>query len=299
LARRKSEHVILIVGASGQLGSALADEAARRDLAVLAPPHAELDLLESAGVRAYLDAHRPTTVINCAAFHNVEQCEKTPAPAFAANSLAVDALAHACLQTGVACATVSTDYVFDGTAGRPYDERDAPNPLSAYGTSKLAGELLVRRHGPRHFIFRTSGVYGKSGTSNKGYTFIERVLVQAERGEPLRIVDDMTFSPSYAPHVARVMLDAIEREAFGTHHVAGGGATTWYAFAMRAFAASGLTPAVESVPSAAFPSSVRRPLASALVSVTLPATGIAPAPAWEAGLADFLAERATRLATSS
>lgn len=289
--------MIVLIGASGQLGSALADEAAARNIAVKTPVHAELDMLDGAALRAYLDAVKPAVVINCAAFHNVDQCERTPEPAFAANALAVDTLAALCAQTGAVCATISTDYVFDGTLGRPYDEHDAPNPLSAYGASKLAGELLVRRHGPRHFIFRTSGVYGKSGTSNKGYTFIERVLQQAERGEPLRIVDDMTFSPSYAPHVARVILDAIARNAYGTHHAAGAGATTWYAFAMRAFERAGLTPAVEPVSYAIFPSPVRRPLFSALRSATLPPVGVEPAPAWEAGLDAYLAVRAERRGT--
>jgi len=285
---------MILIGASGQLGSAIVEEAADRNLPVLAPSHAELDLLDPTALRAYLEAHPSTVVFNCSAFHNVDQCEKTPEPAFAANALAVDVLAGLCAELGTACATVSTDYVFDGTLGRPYDERDAPNPLSAYGASKLAGELLVRRHGPNHFIFRTSGVYGKSGTSNKGYTFIERVLTQAERSESLRIVDDMTFSPSYAPHVARVMLDVIAARAYGTHHVAGSGATTWYAFAMQAFSASGLQPVVEPVSYAAFPSSVRRPLYSALDSVALPAAGLAPAPPWESGLEAFLEQRRLR-----
>jgi len=154
--------MMILIGASGQLGSAIVEEATLRELPVLAPSHAELDLLDPAALRAYLAAHPSTVVVNCSAFHNVDQCEKTPEPAFAANALAVDVLAGLCAEYGTVCATVSTDYVFDGTLGRAYDERDAPNPLSAYGASKLAGELLVRRHGPEHFIFRTSGVYGKS-----------------------------------------------------------------------------------------------------------------------------------------
>jgi len=104
----------------------------------------------------------------------------------------------------------------------------------------------------------------------------------------------MTFSPSYAPHVACVMLDAIAARAYGTHHVVGGGATTWYAFAMRAFEASSLQPVVEPVSYAAFPSAVRRPLYSALASISLPAAGLSPARHWEAGLDAFLEERAKR-----
>jgi len=189
---------------------------------------------------------------------------------------------------------MSTDYVFDGTLGRAYTESDSPNPISAYGISKLAGELLVRRHGPRFFIFRLSGVYSALGTSNKGYTFIERVLQQAERGEPVRIVRNMTFSPTYAPHAARAIRDAIDAHAFGLHHVTNAGSTTWYDFAAAAFARVGLTPDVEALAYDHYGSRVRRPLYSALVSTTLPAAGVAAPPPWEVGLDAFLSGRLAR-----
>ena len=200
---------------------------------------------------------------------------------------------------GVRFATVSTDYVFDGTLRRPYREGDAPNPRTAYGISKLAGELLVRRHGPEHFIFRLSGVYSASGTSNKGYTFIERVLQQAERGEPLRIVRNMTFSPSYAPHAARVIRDVIDARLYGTHHVTNTGATTWYDFAAAAFARCGLAPEVEALSYDGYGARAQRPLFSALESTTTAAAGIVPAPAWEAGLDEYLAGRAARRANAA
>jgi dTDP-4-dehydrorhamnose reductase len=286
--------MIALIGGTGQLGEALAEVWTGR--AVAAPGRAELDFLDRTALEAFLDRVRPSVLVNCTAFHNVDACERTPGPAFAANALAVDAAAEACAQRGIVFTTISTDYVFDGRAGRPYDETDAPNPLTAYGASKLAGELLVRRHGPRHLIVRTSGVYGKSGTSNKGYTFIERILQQAECGEPLRIVDNMTFSPSYAPHIAQVIAGLIDREAFGTHHVTGAGFTTWYAFARTALDALGLRPDLTPISYDAYEAVTKRPLFSALRSVTVPATGVGEAPAWEAGLAAFLQERARRRA---
>jgi dTDP-4-dehydrorhamnose reductase len=287
---------IAILGASGQLGAALAASYGQRPL--LLPSHRELDIEDTAALAAFLTALAPAVLINCTAFHNVDECERRPERAFAVNALAVDAAAKLCAAAGVAFATMSTDYVFDGTLGRAYVEADAPNPLSAYGVSKLAGELLVRRHGPAHFIFRLSGVYSASGTSNKGYTFIERVLQQAERGEPLRIVRNMTFSPSYAPHAARVIRDAIDARAYGTHHVTNAGATTWYDFAAAAFSRAGLTPAVEPLMYDAYGSAVKRPLYSALASTTLAAAGIEPGPPWEAGLEEFLQGRAARRAAA-
>jgi dTDP-4-dehydrorhamnose reductase len=288
---------IAILGASGQLGAALV--AAYGDRPLLTPSHRELDIEDGDAIAAFVRAQRLAALINCTAFHNVDECERVPERAFAVNALAVDRAAKACAAAGVAFATISTDYVFDGTLGRAYTEADAPNPLSAYGISKLAGELLARRHGPAHFIFRLSGVYSASGTSNKGYTFIERVLQQAERGEPLRIVRNMTFSPTYTPHAARVIRDAIDARAYGTHHVTNAGATTWYDFAATAFVAVGLTPQVEALAYENFDSAVKRPLHSPLASTTLAALGIAPPPPWEDGLSEYLCGRAARRAAAA
>lgn len=284
--------IVAILGASGQLGSALVAAYAGRELRT--PSHAELDIEETSALEAFLAIARPAVLINCTAFHNVDECERNPERAFAVNALAVDRAARACAAAGTHFATISTDYVFDGTAGRPYREDDTPNPLSAYGISKFAGEMLVRRHGPEHFIFRTSGVYSASGTSNKGYTFIERVLQQAERGEPVRIVNNMTFAPSFAPHVSALIRDAIDARAYGTHHATNTGATTWYDFAATAFRRTGLRPHLEAIAYDNYGSVVKRPMFSALESVTLGKAGVADAPHWETGLAEFLAARERR-----
>ena len=289
---------IAILGASGQLGSAL--RAALADRELIAPPHAEVPVEDRAAVARLLDGARPDVLINCTAFHNVDLCERDPAPAFAINALAVDGAAEACAERGVAFATVSTDYVFGGTLGRAYREDDAVDPRTAYGASKAAGEFLTRRHGDRHWIVRTSGVFGTTGTSNKGYTLIEKVLRQAERGEPTRMVADMVFSPSYAPHVARAVRDLIDAEAFGTHHVTNAGACSWYEFVKTAFAKAGLAHApLEPTAYAALNNPTRRPMRSPLENTTFAAAGIAPLPAWQAALDEFLAARVARAAVGA
>jgi dTDP-4-dehydrorhamnose reductase len=281
---------IAILGGSGQLGSALRAVFAERE--VFAPAHAELAVEDRAALERLLDEAQPDVLINCAAFHHVDTCEREPARAFALNALAVDGAAGACASRGVAFATVSTDYVFEGTLKRAYREGDATGPLTVYGASKVAGEFLTRRSGPRHWIVRTSGVYGASGTSNKGYTLIEKVLRQAERGEPTRMVADMIFSPSYAPHVARAIRDLIDAEAFGTHHVVNAGACSWYEFVRAAFAKSGLAGApLEPVSYAALGNPTRRPARSPLENTTFASAGIAPLPGWQSALDEFLAAR--------
>ena len=288
---------IAIIGASGQLGSALREVFAEREL--ITPSHAELAVEDAAALAQLLAATDAELVINCSAFHHVDTCEREPDKAFAINALAVDGAAAACAAAGAAFMSLSTDYVFDGTLGRAYREDDAVGPRTAYGASKAAGEFLVRRHGPRHYIVRTSGVFGTTGGSNKGYTLVEKVLQQAERGEPTRMVADMTFSPSYAPHVARSIRDLVDRDAFGTHHVVNAGACTWYEFVRTAFAKAGLSGApLEPVAYAALNNPTQRPMYSPLANGTFARIGIAQPPAWETALDEFLTARKARLAAA-
>jgi len=129
---------------------------------------------------------------------------------------------------------ISTDYVFDGNATRPYREEYVARPLSSYGISKYAGEMMLWRSCERGSVFRTSGLYVLRGSSAKGYTFIERVLAQAEEEKPFRVVTDITFSPSYTSHVASAICRIVEQGVFGTYHVTNSGACTWYEFAAEA-----------------------------------------------------------------
>ena len=288
---------IALVGGSGQLGSALRRVFSDRDIA--APPHADVPFEDLAALVRMLDEAKPEVLVNCSAFHNVDLCEREPERAFAVNALAVDRAAGACAARGIAFATISTDYVFAGTLGRAYREDDAVDPRTAYGASKAAGEFLTRRHGPRHYIVRTSGVFGTIGRSNKGYTLIEKVLRQAELGEPTRMVADMTFSPSYAPHVARAIRDLIDAEAFGTHHVTNAGAVSWYEFVRAAFIKAGYADApIEPIEYASFANPTQRPMYSALENSTFARAGIVPLPAWDAALDEFLAARRRRLAAA-
>lgn len=288
---------IAIAGGSGQLGTALREALREREL--IAPAHAEVPFEDAGALARLLDESAPDVLINCTAFHNVDACEREPEKAFALNALAVDGAAQACAARGVAFVTISTDYVFAGDLGRAYREDDAVDPRTAYGASKAAGEFLTRRHGARHCIVRTSGVFGTTGGSNKGYTLIERVLGQAERGEETEMVADMIFSPSYAPHVARAVRDLIDAEAYGTHHVTNAGAVSWYEFVRAAFAKAGLAGApLRATTYAARGNPTQRPLRSPLENTTFARFGIAPMPSWERALDEFLAARSARLAAA-
>ena len=286
---------MLVLGGAGQLGTALQDALVAP---VVAPSHSQFDIV-GGDVEALLESVQPDAVVNCAAFHNVDRCEREPTPAFEANAIAVDRLARACAQRDVVFVTISTDYVFAGDAWRPYRENDPTGPRTSYGASKLAGELLSLRHGPTTIIVRTSAVFGTTGTSSKGYTLVDRVLAQAERGESTRMVSDVTFSPSYAPHVARAILDLIDRKASGIHHVVNSGDCTWYEYVRTAFSKAGLENAtLEPISYEKLGNSTQRPMYSPLENTTFAPLGIVPLPPWRDALDDFLAARRDRLAAS-
>ncbi|MBV8155584.1 MAG: dTDP-4-dehydrorhamnose reductase [Candidatus Eremiobacteraeota bacterium] len=276
---------VALIGGSGQLGT----EIRRRwtDDEIVAPPHAEIDIEDAAAVAAMLDAVKPDAVVNCAAFHNVDRCEAEPGRAFAVNAVAVDRVAHLCDERSTAFVTISTDYVFDGASARPYVETDRPAPLSAYGVSKLAGELLALRLRSRALVVRTCGVYGVRPSASKGYTFVDRVIAQARAGEPIRIVNDVTASPTFAGDLALAIRFLLERRASGLYHAANAGPVTWHAFAVEALRQAGIAYPVEPIPAASWKAPARRPAFSALDSGKLRALGF-DMPGWREGIEAYL-----------
>jgi len=280
---------ILIVGASGQLGTDLMD--AFEDVQPIGLGHAEIAIENPQSVAAALDRYRPALVLNTAAFHNVQICEQQPRAALLVNALGVGALARASAQRACAVATFSTDYVFDGQKGAPYTEDDEPRPINAYGLSKLAGELLVQAATPRHFIFRTSGLFGRIGSTSKGYTFVDRVLRSAAAGEPISVVNDMTFSPSYTRDVASAVRQIVERADFGLYHVTNSGSCTWYDFAREALAQAGLDAPVTAISTAQWAALVRRPPNSALTNERMRRAGLPELPDWRSAVARYVRER--------
>lgn len=282
---------VVIIGASGQLGSDLMRAFA--DVKPIGVDHKMFDIEIPVAMSTLLVRHKPDLVINTAAFHNVELCETRPDRAMAINALAVDALAGQCAAANVALAHISTDYVFEGTAATPYTEADPTRPFSAYGVSKLAGELLLWRNLERGYVIRTSGLYGLRGSSTKGYTFIERILKQAADGAPIRVVTDVTCTPSYTMHVARAIRRIVDSGRFGTYHVTNAGACTWYDFAREALRQAKFANSIEATTSSAFPTLVRRPAYSVLANDATHALGLEAMPSWQDGIAAYLAERAT------
>ncbi len=272
---------ILLLGGSGQLGRTL--QTVLSDAEVVAPGSGKLDITRLEDVRAAVDAERPDRVINAAAWNDVDGAEADPEAAFRGNALGPRNLALATADRGVPLLHLSTDYVFDGRARRPYNEFDATHPLGVYGRSKLAGEEAVRTFNPRHHVVRTAWLYATSG---RNFALTMRSL--AARDE-VRVVSDQFGSPTYAPHLARGIAALLETEAWGTYHLAGSGQASWYELTRELYRVLGIATPVRPVATSAFPRPAPRPAFAPLASVQTPHVALPP---WRDGVRAFASDLA-------
>jgi dTDP-4-dehydrorhamnose reductase len=237
----------------------------------------------------------PDVVVNCAADNRVDAAEADARDAVAVNALGVAALAHHCRDHGALLVHVSTDYVFDGRATRPYTEDDPAGPLGAYARTKLAGELLAQALAPRHAVLRVAGLYAEGGSRGKGGNFVDKVLAQARAGRPLRIVADQVTAPTWARDVAEAMVRLVPRLAAGTaphgvYHVTNAGACSWYEFASAALELVGIRADVTAITTADLNAPAPRPAYSVLANERLAAAAEPPLRPWREALAAYLAE---------
>jgi dTDP-4-dehydrorhamnose reductase len=274
-----------VVGAHGQLGRALVAQLGPR--VAWAGGRQELDVRDAASVARCLLAARPDVVLNASAWNAVDAAETHFDEALAVNASGPAHLARAARELGALLVHVSTDYVFDGQSSEPYVESARPAPLSLYGVSKLCGEQAVAAAGGEHLIVRTSAVFGRGGSKAKGGSFVERILARAREGQPLRVVSDQVFAPTYAPDLAAALLALVELQARGLVHVAGGGACSWHALALAALEQAGIHTPVLEIAAAELKQPARRPAYSVLRSERN--LGLQPLRDWQDALREFLA----------
>ena len=222
---------VLVFGAGGQLGRALLRRC-REPNHVVGLARADADICKSQEVRRALRAHRPHFVVNCAAYTAVDLAETERELAFAVNEDGARILAEESAAADAALIHISTDYVFDGRADRPYGEDAPANPLNVYGESKLAGEAAIQRKAGQHLIIRTGWLFGPSGRN-----FATAILRQVMDGTPLAVVDDQTGTPTYVDDLALALTAAMRTlqtsvfGSWGTYHFAGSDVVSWYQFA--------------------------------------------------------------------
>jgi dTDP-4-dehydrorhamnose reductase len=290
---------VAIFGSGGQLGVELKAEFARRGYEVAGFERGRVDITDPAQVETALASFDPALVLNSAAYNQVDVAEKEPQAAFLVNALAVRNLAIACRQLDARFVHFSTDYVFDGTAGRAYQEDDATHPLGAYAVSKLAGEIYAQAYLENALIVRTSGVYGPGGLDTARGNFVELMLRLASNGQPIRVVEDHAASPTFAPALASRTADLAERHATGVFHLGGGTPISWYDWAAKIFAAAGLNPPLKPTNEREFRTAARRPKYSALSNGKAEALGIHPMPGLDEAIGLYLEARSARVAGAS
>jgi dTDP-4-dehydrorhamnose reductase len=288
---------VAIFGSAGQLGVELKAEFTRRGYQVEGYDRTRVDITDAAQVESALVRFDPSIVLNSAAYNQVDVAEKEPQAAFLVNALAVRNLALVCRQMDARLVHFSTDYVFDGRAGRAYREEDEPHPLGAYAVSKLAGELYARAYLERALIIRTSGVYGPGGLDTARGNFVELMLRLAGNNQPIRVVEDHVASPAFAPALASRTADLVERDATGIFHLGGGTPISWYDWAAKIFNAAGVKPPLKPTNEREFRSAANRPKYSALLNNKAEALGVAPMPSLDDTIRLYLAARAERGAT--
>jgi dTDP-4-dehydrorhamnose reductase len=276
---------VLITGAGAQLADALRAEFSGAG-ALLTLPHADLDITDHAAVGRRVADFKPTLIVNCASYNDVDKAEDEPEAALRVNAFGVRVLARAATDQGATLVHYGTDFVFDGRATRPYTEEDAPNPLSVYASSKLLGEWFALE-AAQGYVLRVASLFGGALAKSS----VDRILNAIFEGREARVFSDRTASPSYVCDVAAATRALVTLGAPGLYHCVGSGNCTWLDLAREAARLLGrereakLTPVLTSdVPLRAV-----RPKFAALSNAKL--TAITPMPAWQDALARYINAR--------
>jgi len=277
---------IAVLGSNGQLGRDLLQELAGHDLFPLT--RAEFDVTDHVLARSLLSNLKPDIVLNTTAYHRVDDCETQAELAYNVNALAVLNLVRIVNDLDATLVHISTDYVFDGKSRTPYTEDSAALPLSIYGNSKLAGELLVRTMARKHFVIRSCGLYGRAGSRGKGGNFVETMLTKGRSGDPLRVVNDQTVTPTSTLELARHMSALLTTTHYGLYHMTAEGACSWYEFAAAIFELAGIPANLSPTTSDLYKTPALRPRYSVLENARLKQLGMHPMRHWRDALAEYL-----------
>lgn len=271
----------LIIGANGMLGHELAK--AFLDFKPFLWDMAEIDITNADQVNQKIGDLAPELIINAAAYTNVDACETNEAVATKVNGEAVGYLANVAAKLGATLIHYSTDYVFDGSKKEGYCEADTPNPINAYGRSKLAGEQAIQASSLKnYYIIRPQWLFGKDGKN-----FVETMLLLAEKGQPIKVIADQVGSPTYAVDLAKATRDLVEsKKPSGIYHRTNAGQTSWYGFAKEIFTVFNKQVDLSPCTTAEYPTPAKRPALSVLNN-----TKLGPLRSWQEALLIYAENR--------
>lgn len=285
---------IAIIGSHGQLGTDLLRVLGQNTDYQISPlTHRDIEITDKESVRTILDKIKPDIIINTAAYHRVNEIESNPEKAFMVNGIANKNLAEYTLTQKQTLIFFSSDYVFgvDKERNIPYRETDCPGPINIYGISKLIGEQIIRYTNPKHFIIRTTGLFGIAGSSEKGGNFVEIVLQKAKENSIVRMVDDQVSTPTYSLDLARQINNLLKTNEYGLYHATAEGYCSWYEFTKEIFKLTNIKVRLEPISSSELMQKVKRPSYSVLENANLKKLGINIMRSWKEGLKDYLKEK--------
>lgn len=274
---------VLVFGAKGQLGTELCNKLKSENVQFFATDHSEVDITCLQSVKGAVLEYKPTHVINCAAYTQVDQCEEKEELAYAVNAIGARNAAIAAEMCSATLIHISTDFVFDGEKKAPYYEFDKVNPLSVYGKTKLAGEDLVKQFCSKFFIIRTSWLYGHHGAN-----FVKTMLRLSETRSELSVVHDQIGAPTYVNDLIEGLMLLIDSEKYGVYHYSNEGACSWNEFAQKIFDLTGRSVTVNEITSEEFGAPAIRPNYSVMKKFMFKQEFGYTAPEWERSLAVYL-----------
>lgn len=282
---------VAVIGANGQLGTDIVAVYQKAGEATAGLTHADLDISSLELTRKILSSVWPSLIVNTAAMHHVENCEKEPLRAYEVNALGARNLSIVARELDAKLVHVSTDYVFDGSKKRPYVESDPAAPLNVYGNTKLAGEAFIRGRTEKYFIVRTSALYGRNPCRAKGgRNFVDLMLKLAGERDELRVVGDEVVSPTSTTELAKQIAELSWTDHYGLYHATAEGSCSWYEFARTIFEITNTKVNLKTAGPNEFLAKVPRPKYSVLENRGLKKLGLNSFASWQEGLASYLSE---------
>ena len=274
---------VLVTGVSGQLGFDVMRELLARGVEAKSASRSDFSLTDFAAMRRFVEAHRPTAIIHCAAYTAVDKAEDEPELCREVNASATGELARIAKEIGAKFLYISTDYVFPGTGEDFYEPEDEKAPCNVYGESKLLGEEAAREALEELFIVRIAWGFGEDGKN-----FIKTMLRLAETHEELSVVGDQIGSPTYTRDLARLLADMIVTEKYGVYHATNEGTCSWAELAAEALRCAGKKTRVRAIKTEEYPTKAKRPKNSRLSKKCLDDAGFSRLPDWRDAVARYV-----------
>ncbi len=276
---------VVIIGANGQLGMDLMEVFKQEKPIGLT--HADIEISTLDSVARVMTELKPDLVVNTAAYHKVDDCEKYPDRSFQINAIGAWNLSTVTESLKTDFVHISTDYAFDGKKSSPYRESDLPHPLNVYAITKVAGEQFVAANSSRYYVVRSSGLYGHNKCRAKGRNFIDTMLMLAKEKKEVRVVRDEVLTPTYTHHLAQQIRELVTTRAYGLYHITNNGSCSWYEFASAIFKRAGISINVVPTTVKEFMSPIKRPHYSVLENAGLQSLGIDHMPDWQTSLKHY------------